>query len=364
MLYHMPTKLYYGQRCLFDNKKDLILGEKALIVTGKNSARLTGALGEVISALDEYDIPYVHYDEIKENPTYGIVMKGKEIALKEECDFIIAIGGGSPMDAGKAIAVLTANPDLTPDDLYNAETYDVALPIVAIPTTSGTGSEVTPFAVLTKPNGRKSGFKSELIFPDVSYLDPKYMIKMNKGLTLTTAVDALSHSIEGVLSKKSTTISDMLARESIELIYEYLPKTLNDLENIEYREKLAIASTLAGMVIAQTGTILPHSLGYRITIHKGIRHGQATAIFLPFVMEEVDKYEPEKTKMIKKIFGNIDKFFEFLKELGVYDFDITFTDEELELFTKEVMSSSHVKNTPGIYDEKKIKEMYKKISKI
>ncbi|GAB6189100.1 iron-containing alcohol dehydrogenase family protein [Marinitoga arctica] len=364
MLYYMPTKLFYGKDCIFLNKEELILGEKAIIVTGKNSAKITGALDDVIKVLKEFDIPYIHYDGIGENPTYEMVMTGKEIAIKNECDFVIAIGGGSPMDAGKAIAVLTANPELTPDDLFDMNNYDVALPIVAIPTTSGTGSEVTPFAVLTKPNGRKTGFKSELIFPDVSYLDPKYMIKMNKNLTLTTAVDALSHSIEGILSKKSTIMSDMLAKESIRLIYEYLPKALEDLENVEYREKLAIASTLAGMVIAQTGTILPHSLGYRITIHKEIRHGQATAIFLPLVAEEVDKYSPEKTKIIKDVYGTLDNFFKFLKDLGVYNFSITFSNEELELFTKEVMSSSHIKNTPGFYDEKKIKDMYTKITKI
>ncbi|WGS65579.1 iron-containing alcohol dehydrogenase family protein [Marinitoga aeolica] len=364
MLYYMPTKLYYGQKCIFENKEEMILGEKAIIVTGRNSAKVTGALDDVISVLKEYRIPYIHYNEIGENPTYEMVIKGKEIALKEECDFVIAIGGGSPMDAGKAIAVLTANSDLTPDDLFDMENYDVALPIVTVPTTSGTGSEVTPFAVLTKPNGRKSGFKSDLIFPDVSYLDPRYMVKMNKELTLTTAVDALSHAVEGILSKRATVMSDILARESIRLIYEYLPKTLVNLDNVEYREKLAIASNLAGMVIAQTGTILPHSLGYRITIHKGIRHGQATAIFLPLVAEEVDKYSPEKTKIIKDIFGTLDNFFKFLKDLGIYDFNITFTDDELELFTNEVMSSAHIKNTPGVYDEKKIKEMYTKITKI
>ncbi|WP_129409076.1 iron-containing alcohol dehydrogenase family protein [Marinitoga lauensis] len=364
MLYYMPTKLYYGKDIIFQHKEEIVLGEKAIIVTGKNSAKLTGALDDVISVLEELKIPYIHYDGIGENPTYEMVLKGKEIALSNECDFVIAIGGGSPMDAGKAIAVLTANPELTPDDLFDMNNYDVALPIVAVPTTAGTGSEVTPFAVLTKPNGRKSGFKSELIFPDISYLDPKYMVKISKALTLTTAVDALSHAVEGTLSKKSTPLSDMLAKESIRLIYEYLPKVLNDLENIEYREKLAIASTLAGMVIAQTGTILPHSLGYRITIHKGIRHGQATAMFLPLIAEEVEKYSPEKTKIIKDIFGTLDKFFVFLKDMGVYEFNIDFTNEELELFVNEVMLSSHVKNTPGEYDKGKIKNMYTKITEI
>ncbi|NUU99848.1 hypothetical protein XO12_06960 [Marinitoga sp. 1154] len=364
MLYNMPTKLYYGKNIISQHKNEMICGEKALIVTGKNSAKITGALDEVISVLNEFKIPYVHYDGIGENPTYDMILKGRDIGLKNECDFVIAIGGGSPMDAGKAIAVLTANPDLIPDDLFDNNNYDVSLPIVAVPTTAGTGSEVTEYAVLTKPNGRKTGFKSNLIFPDVSFLDPIYMLKMNKNLTLTTAVDALSHAVEGLLSKKSTPISNILARESIELIYRYLPKTLEDLENIEYREKLAIASTLAGMVIAQTGTILPHSLGYRITIHKGIRHGQATAIFLPIIAKEVKKENPKKVETLEKIFGTLENFEIFLKEIGTYNFNIVFTEEELELFSEEVMNSSHIKNTPGNYDKNKIKEMYKKIAKI
>ncbi|MBM7559379.1 iron-containing alcohol dehydrogenase family protein [Marinitoga litoralis] len=363
MLFYMPTKLYYGKDIIFDHKEEIILGEKAIIVTGRNSAKITGALDDVITILNEYNISYIHYNEIGENPTYEMVIKGKNIAIENECDFVIAIGGGSPMDAGKAIAVLAANPELNPDDLFDMNNYDVALPIVTIPTTSGTGSEVTEYAVLTKPNGRKSGFKSNLIFPDVSYLDPRYMAKMNKELTLTTAVDALSHAVEGILSKKATIMSDMLARESISLIHEYLPKSLNDLENLEYREKLAIASSLAGIVIAQTGTILPHSLGYRITIHKGIRHGQATAIFLPFVAEEIDKVAPEKTKILKDIFGSLDNFYSFLKELGVYDFNINFSNEELDLFSQEVLNSSHVINTPGTYDKEKILEFYNNLIK-
>ncbi|KAF2956836.1 iron-containing alcohol dehydrogenase family protein [Marinitoga sp. 38H-ov] len=363
MLYYMPTKLYYGKNIIFEHKNEMILGEKAIIVTGRNSAKITGALDDVISILKEFKIPFIHYNEIGENPTYDMVIKGRNIAIENECDFVIAIGGGSPMDAGKAIAVLTANPELNPDDLFDMNNYDVALPIVTIPTTSGTGSEVTEYSVLTKPDGKKSGFKSNLIFPDVSYLDPKYMIKMNKELTITTAVDALSHAVEGVLSKKSTIISDMLAKESISLIYKYLPKTLNDLENLKYREKLAIASALAGMVIAQTGTILPHSLGYRITIHKGIRHGQATAVFLPFVAKEVDKVSPEKTQILKDIFGSLDEFHLFLKNLGIYDFKINFNAEELELFTKDVLNSSHITNTPGKYDKDKIIEFYNNLTK-
>ncbi|WP_217671848.1 iron-containing alcohol dehydrogenase family protein [Marinitoga sp. 1138] len=357
----MPTKLYYGKDIISKHKDEMILGEKALIVTGKHSAKLTGALDDVISVLNEFKIPYVHYDEIGENPTYDMVIKGKELGIKENCDFVIAIGGGSPMDAGKAISVLIANPELTPDDLFDSSKYEVSVPIITVPTTAGTGSEVTEYAVLTKPNGRKSGFKDVLIFPDVSYLDPKYMTKMSRELTLTTAVDALSHSIEGVLSKKATFMSDILAKESISLIKEYLPKVLNDLENVEYREKLALASTLAGIVIAQTGTILPHSLGYRITIHKGIRHGQATAIFLPFVLEEVKKAEPEKVKIIEDIFGSIDEFTTFLKELGIYNFKFEYKDDELDLFINEVLNSSHVKNTPGEYNYNKIKDMYNKI---
>ncbi|SHE36645.1 alcohol dehydrogenase [Marinitoga hydrogenitolerans DSM 16785] len=364
MQFYMPTKLYYGNDIISQHKEEMILGEKAIIVTGRNSAKITGALDDVLSVLKDFNVPYIHYDEIGENPTYEMVLKGKELAIKNECDFVIAIGGGSPMDAGKAIAVLAANPDLSPDNLFDMNNYDVALPIVTIPTTAGTGSEVTEYAVLTKPNGRKSGFKSDLIFPDVSYLDSKYMVKMNKSLTITTAVDALSHAVEGILSKKSTTISNILAREAITLIYNYLPQTLENPENIEFREKLAIASTLAGMVIAQTGTILPHAMGYRITIHKKIRHGQATALFLPLIADEVKRFNPEKTKIIEKIFGSLEEFEKFLKKIGVYDLKIEFSEEELELYSDEIMSSSHIKNTPGEYNKDKIKEMYKKITKI
>jgi alcohol dehydrogenase len=192
-------------------------GKTSLIVTGQNSAKKSGALDDIEAVLMNNNITYHIFNEIMENPGIQIIDKGKDIFLKNNCDFIIAIGGGSPLDAAKAISLQAAN-NTSKNQIFDTTKHIKSLPIIAIPTTSGTGSEVTQYSVLTDDTtNKKAGFGSELIFPKIAFLDPKYTISLSKQTTLDTAIDALSHLLEGLDSNK---YNEFL----LPFIYKWLPK--------------------------------------------------------------------------------------------------------------------------------------------
>jgi len=157
-------------------------------------------------------------------------------------------------------------------------------PLIAIPTTSGTGSEVTRYAVLTYGE-RKLAVGSEYIFPDVALVDPETTLSMPKELSRDTGMDALSHALEGLFSLKANPVSDSLAYESIKVIFDFLPRSVFHEGDFEAREMMHYASMVAGMVIAETGTGLVHSMGYPLTMKYGFSHGLANAIIMPYVMK-------------------------------------------------------------------------------
>lgn len=290
--FYMPVKVIFGPRCVLNNASEYAaLGKKALIVTGKTSAKASGALDDIILGLTKNAQEYAVYDGSVPNPSLKSVYDGAEAAKREKADFIIAIGGGSPMDTAKAIAVLAVN-DLSEERLF-ANDYKNALPMVFIPTTAGTGSEVTQYSVLTNDKiESKQSISSPVLFPKIAFLDARYCESMSYKTTLYTAVDALSHSVEGMLTKRANIISDTLAEKSISLIRECLPSLRSGSFSFEDREKLLIASALGGMVIAQTGTVAVHSLGYPFTYYKGADHGLANGYLLGAFMEFIEKKDP------------------------------------------------------------------------
>ncbi|MFN3691592.1 MAG: iron-containing alcohol dehydrogenase family protein [Fervidobacterium sp.] len=357
MSFHMPTKVIYQKDGVLKNRDTLrTLGERFLVITGKSSKR-NGSLDDILDALEG---KYVYiYDETPENPPLDIL---KPIANKyDDADVVIGLGGGSPMDTAKAVAVLIENKNLDPIDLYNKEKYSQAKPIVCIPTTAGTGSEVTQYSVLTV-DGKKRGFSHECIFPTLSFVDYKYTMTLERDLTISTALDALSHATEGFLSFKSTPFSDVMAIEAIKLIKEFLPRLLDDPENEFFRERIMFASTLSGMVIAQTGTTIAHALGYSLTTDKGVKHGLATAVFLPFEIREA-KYETrnnvkERALEVLKIFdGSLEKFYNIL---GLH-LCITFSDEEISNWARATSKASHIVSTPGTYNVEKLIDAYREV---
>ena len=333
----MPTRILMGENCVIEQRAFLSqLGKKALVVTGKRSARINGSYGEVAKALEANGQDHVLYDQVTENPTDTCVFEAGELGRTVGCDFVLAVGGGSPMDAAKAAAVLAVN-DISKEELFGLS-FKTVLPIAAVPTTAGTGSETTPYSILvntTEADGKtpkaggpaKRSFGSPLIFPRFAFLDARYMLGLNRNITVSTAVDALSHAVEGMLTPKANYMSNVLAREAIAMIMNCMDDLLAfpaepSTFPFEKREKLLLASSIAGMVISQTGTATPHSMGYLFTINWGTGHGRANGLLMKSFLSWCREKEGKDPSVNPRIPGlcaalgmDLEKFFDILERL-------------------------------------------------
>lgn len=278
MWLYMPTKVFSEENCVLKHAEALrALGRKAMIVTGCHSARKTGALADVLAALG--DTPSIIYDRIEENPSVETVMHARALAIEENVDFFIGIGGGSPMDAAKAIALMAANPDENEDVLYAAKALG-HMPVACVPTTCGTGSEVTPYSILTRHAHRTKRSISHKIFPEVALLDAKYLEHMNRSGLVNTCVDALAHLLESYLNTNASELNRIYSREGMAMWAQFRDRLLEDqLQPGDYARMLH-ASMVAGMAITHTGTSLPHGMSYPVTYALGIPHGRAVGMFL------------------------------------------------------------------------------------
>lgn len=359
--YYMPTKVITGKNCIVENKEIFAaFGKKAMIVTGRHSAKHNGSQKDVITALESQGVDYIIYDQVMSNPTVPCVYEGARIAKEEGVDFIIAIGGGSPMDAGKAIALLSAQ-EIPQEDFFSGNYKTIALPTVMIPTTAGTGSEVTPYAIFMNEKGQtKTSIASPILFPKVSFLDARYMKDLSKEITVNTALDALSHGIEGMLAKRGTIISEMIAKESIRIITTCFADMKKDVILDEIREQLLYASMLAGIVIAHTGTISVHSMGYALTYFKDIDHGRANGLLLGEFMDFVKQQLPNRIQTIinATCFLTLEEFRVELEELlGEKE---SITADECIKFTEISSKAKNNKNSLVEVTSKDILLIYQK----
>lgn len=279
----MPVKLITGAGCVRASAKELAkLGRRCLIVTGKASARICGALQDVTDTLECNGQKWALFDEIGQNPKLTDCMAAAEKAIASGADFIVGIGGGSALDAAKCIAVLAANPGMTQAQLYAFDWANAPLKIAAVGTTAGTGSDVTKVSVITTPDGRKKSFHHEAIFPALALGDPRYTMSLPALVTRSTMVDVLAHCAESFFSRAANHISRCYAVEGIRLLLPVLRMMAGtgcDNLNYDAREQLYCASIYGGLAINVTGTCFPHTMGYLLTEAFGIPHGTACAVF-------------------------------------------------------------------------------------
>jgi len=287
--FYLPTRVLFGKGVVENiGKETAKLGKSALIVTGQASARKTGLLKRVGDSLKKSRVKTTLFEGVEANPSLETIKKGTKLAKEKECEVIIGLGGGSPMDAAKAIAVLTTNPAPLTNYFGRNKVKEAPLPIIAVPTTAGTGSEINPYAALTntdKAPPRKEILIDLSIFPKVALVDPELTLSLPASVTAETGIDAFSHALESYLSNRSRPLSEALASEAIRLLVCYLPKVMKNLKDINARSYTLYASLLAGIAIAQSGTILVHGMSYRLTTDLGLSHGKACAILLPVVSE-------------------------------------------------------------------------------
>lgn len=294
MFFEMPTKIYEEKDCVINHRRDLaLLGKKALIVTGRSSAEKCGALSDVKEALEAEGVKYAHFKEIEENPSIETVMRAKRVGLETGCDFVIGIGGGSPMDAAKAIALLMKDSERDEKYLYDKGKSD-ALPIAEIPTTCGTGSEATPYSILTIHEKRTKGSIAHRIFPTLSLTDAKYLTSAPKSLIANTAVDALGHLFESRINSNATECSNIIVDAGLK-IWKRSRDVLEGAREPEYEDlrNMMNASTIAGMAISHTSTSVPHGLSYCLTYDCGVPHGKAVGYFLSGYIKKAEREERE-----------------------------------------------------------------------
>ena len=282
--YYSPTEIIFGRGKLEETAKlAKRFGNKALLVTGKGKFSVNAAR-RVLELLQGAGIETAHYDGVIPNPTTDLVTEGAEIAKELGAEVIIGLGGGSAMDTAKAIAVEASHPGTVWD--YNCHTEgptDKTLPVIAIGTTAGTGSQVTQCAVITRTKDKdKSAVWHRNIFPKIAIVDPELTRSMPKAVTAQTGFDAFCHNFEAYLSINTSPMVERMALEAIAAIVEYLPKVLADGNDMEARSSMAWADTLGGLTNANAGVTLPHGLGMQVGGHcPQVTHGQALAAFYP-----------------------------------------------------------------------------------
>lgn len=359
---NIPVRIVSGRGCLFYNTQDIALGTKAFIVTGKGGAKSSGALDDVLKLLNEKLINYTIYSDVQANPPLLDAYEAGKAAREFGADFVIGIGGGSAMDAAKAISAFCANPDIKPDDIFTANNLkNGALPIVLIPTTAGTGSEANPYSVLSLPCGdKKKTYSSTYAWAKIAFLDPSYTESLNYSATVSTALDAFAHAMESYLSPKSTVLSTMLAEYAAKNIWEVLTQMPDEFTS-EMRDMLCYASCAAGAAISITGTGFPHPLGYSLTMLSGIPHGRACAVFHGDYIEYNMRTDEgsEKLNRLAQVLGTTPRLMaEFLP--GLADVNISLTHEEIKKYIDLIKNAKNYTNSPYVLSEDDMLDIYKK----
>lgn len=275
-------------------KKDSI--DKVVILTGKAAYKTTGAWDHVEKALKENNIEYISYNKVTPNPTVDEVDQAAKIAKEFGAKAVIGIGGGSPIDASKSVAILLAYPDKTARDIYEFKfTPDKAVPVIAINLTHGTGTEADRFAVVSIPEKEfKPAIAYDCIYPLYAIDDPALMVGLPKNQAIYVSVDAVNHVIEGATSKVASPYTIMMAKETIRLVAKYLPIIIENPEDLEARYYLLYASLIGGICFDNGLLHLTHALEHPLSgMKKDIIHGLGLGVILPGVVKQIYTAVPE-----------------------------------------------------------------------
>ena len=385
--YFLPVNIQFGWNKV-DSVADYVAsyGKKALIVTGRTSAKKSGLYDRVVAKLETAHIDYVLFDQVDANPLTTTASEGAALAKSESCDMVIAIGGGSIMDCAKGIAFMAVNEGDINDYIFNRKTSDTALPLIVIPTTCGTGSEGNGFGVLTNPEtGDKKSLRCNAIVPKVSIVDPGVMGTMPPHVLASVGFDALCHNIEAYTSKTAQPFTDALSYYAVTLLAQYLvplykhvkavangkPEVLNEKQLTKAWESVTLASTIGGMVINTAGVTLAHGMEHPASGLKDITHGVGLAVIEPVVVEYTWSANPDKFGILARIFNHGDG-----SELGealrfiVHDLDLTTNLTELGFTKKDipwlvdnvyVVATGNIANTVAEISREDIEALYKKM---
>lgn len=303
--FNIPTQIEFGVGTI--NKVPSLvtsLGCKNIMIVTDKGVVNAGILDKVTVTLDSENIHYIIFDEVEPDPSTDIIEKIYAKAKDENIDIYLAIGGGSSIDSSKGASLLMNNPGRLQNYAGVNKVKNKGIPIIAIPTTAGTGSEVTIFAVLSDNQAQtKFTVTSPLISPDIAILDPELTLTLPPKLTASTGLDAMTHAIEAYTSTLSEPISDTLALEAMKLLYNYLPIAVNNGSEVEARAKVLQGSLLAGMAFNNAYLGLCHAIASPLGALFHVPHGTANAVMLPYVMKFNYMAAPDKFINMANAFG-------------------------------------------------------------
>lgn len=317
-------------------------GERAALVTGGSSMKKFGFLDKAAAYLKEASIESIIIDGVEPNPSVETVERGKKAMLEFRPDWVIAIGGGSALDAAKIMWAFYEYPELKFEEIIEVGSIPELrkkAKFIAIPSTSGTASEITAFSVITDTQKKiKYPIVSPEIIPDIAIVDPEIPATMPPAITANTGMDVMAHAVEAFVSTNASDYTDPLALRAIDLVYNYLPAAVEDGKDIEVREKMHNASTMAGMAFSNASLGIIHSLAHKIGGELHITHGLANAVLLPYVIEFNYESARAKFEYAEKFLGVeslADTIRELNKEIGIpaafKDIDwMDFTSEDFE----------------------------------
>lgn len=352
--FYQPSKIHFGEGRINELGSTVKkYGNRCLLVTTPMEPPLDGLFNRVIDILSKSDIEVTHFDEVVPNPSVEVIEKGFKLANENNVEVVVAVGGGSSIDTAKMIAL--TNGLETIDWEYVFKTYTSpfehyaplspkGLPIVAVSTTSGTGSQVTQAAVISQGDAKNTVFHPDN-FTKECIIDPELMVTLPPRITASTGFDAFSHAFESYINPRASRFTEIIALEAMELVCNNLPKVLLEGKNMEYRSNLAMADTLAGTSLANSGAAAPHPLGEIIGGVAHIPHGETLAIVFPAFIKQQWKNNIEKFAKVARIFSPslkessdeiaaeklYDEMIKFLKTINLHvtlrDFKVT--DEQL-----------------------------------
>lgn len=366
-------ELMFGQGCLEHLKT--LKGSKAFIVTGGSSMKKSGILGKVIDYLKEANIDSQVFAGVEPDPLFSTVIKGANEMKEFRPDIIIGLGGGSAMDAAKAMWIYYENDELsTLHDILPPNAFPTLRKkayLVCIPSTSGTASEVSRSIVITEDETHKKyGIGNMEMMPDVAICDPLVTVTMPAKITAETGMDALAHALEAWVSNRANYLSDILAEAAVKDIVENLPKAVEDGSNLEYRERMLNASMVAGMAFTNVSLGIVHSMAHTLGSLYGLAHGLLNAIILPYVMEFNSQNEVAKDKY-NRLANSLNKGVDLIgvvKELNnkvsnPSSLDALIPDEKSYMDNMEIMidmalADGCTKTNPIIPSREELKELY------
>ena len=300
-----PTRIQFGVgtiNSLADTVADFN-GSNVLLVVDPGLVT-AGLLPNITASLDSADIPYTVYDKIDPEPGLKLADEGCRIATKNGCDCVVGAGGGSAMDVAKAIAILVTNGGRAVDYLGLGLIKKPGLPKIMVPTSSGTGAEVTFTAVfINEETGSKGGMNGDPLYPDAAILDPELTLSLPPHVTAFTGIDALTHALEAYTSTQAHTISEMYSLEAISLISDNLAAACANGNNLKARSAMLMGSLLGGKALATAGVGLVHAMAYPMGGMFGIPHGLANAVLLPYVVEYNLVGDMDKFAILAEVLG-------------------------------------------------------------